>query len=107
MAKGLKIKVRKFLGQIPTFAEVTEENLVGGTFLHFSIKDLLSKYDQILSLHFPTNLVTFTEETINGKLYFFVQRGKIYAYSSPRRSSTITPVLHSAIIYIIDILYHY
>ena len=36
-----------------------------------SIKDLLSKYDQILSLQFPTNLLTFTEETLNGKLYFF------------------------------------
>ena len=29
MAKGLKLKVGKFLGLIPTFAEVTEENLVG------------------------------------------------------------------------------
>ena len=30
MAKGLKIKVRTFLGLIPAFAEVTEENLAGG-----------------------------------------------------------------------------
>ena len=30
MAKGLKLKVRKFRGLISTFAEVTEENLVGG-----------------------------------------------------------------------------
>ena len=30
MAKGLKLKVRKFWGLIPTFAEVAEENLVGG-----------------------------------------------------------------------------
>ena len=30
MAEGLKLKVGKFLGLIPTFAEVTEENLVGG-----------------------------------------------------------------------------
>ena len=72
-----------------------------------SIKDLLSKYDQILSLQFPTNLLTFTEETLNGKLYFFVQWGEIYAYSSPQRSSTITPVLDSPIIYIMDFLYHY
>ena len=32
VAKGLKLKV-KFWGLIPTFAEVTEENLVGGAFL--------------------------------------------------------------------------
>ena len=29
VAKGLKLKVEKFWGLIPTFAEVTEENLVG------------------------------------------------------------------------------
>ena len=29
-AKGLKLKVRKFLGLTPAFAEVTEEKLVGG-----------------------------------------------------------------------------
>ena len=31
--KGLKLKVRKFLGLIPTFIEITGEKLVGGTFL--------------------------------------------------------------------------
>ena len=30
--KGLKLKVRKFWGLIPTFVEVTGEKLVGGTF---------------------------------------------------------------------------
>ena len=30
LAKGLKLKVKKFLGLIPTFAEVTGEKLVGG-----------------------------------------------------------------------------
>ena len=30
MAKELKLKVRKFLGLFPTFAEVIEEKLVGG-----------------------------------------------------------------------------
>ena len=30
LAKGLKLKLRKFLGIIPTFTEVTEENLVWG-----------------------------------------------------------------------------
>ena len=32
VAKGLKLKVGKFLGLIHTFAEVTEEKLVGGDF---------------------------------------------------------------------------
>ena len=32
MAKGLKLKVRKFWGLIPTFGEITEENLLGGPF---------------------------------------------------------------------------
>ena len=32
MVKGLKLKVRKFLGLIPMFAEVTGEKLVGGIF---------------------------------------------------------------------------
>ena len=32
MAKNLKLKARKFLGVIPTFAEVTEEKLVEGFF---------------------------------------------------------------------------
>ena len=30
MAKELKLKAGKFLGLIPTFVEVTGENLVGG-----------------------------------------------------------------------------
>ena len=30
MAKGLKLKVRKFLGLLPMFVEVTGEKLVGG-----------------------------------------------------------------------------
>ena len=32
VAKGLQLKVRKFLGLIPTFVEVTGEKLVGGPF---------------------------------------------------------------------------
>ena len=31
-SKGLKLKVRTFLGLIPTFVEVTDEKLVGGPF---------------------------------------------------------------------------
>ena len=33
LSKGLKLKVRKFWGLIPTFVEFTGEKLVGGTFL--------------------------------------------------------------------------
>ena len=32
VTKGLKLKVRKFQELTSTFAEVTEENLVGGAF---------------------------------------------------------------------------
>ena len=32
VAKGVKLKVRKFLGVIPTFVEVTWEKLIGGLF---------------------------------------------------------------------------
>ena len=32
VAKGLKLKVRKFWGPNPTFVEVTGEKLVGGPF---------------------------------------------------------------------------
>ena len=34
LSKGLKLKVRKFWGLIPTFVEVTGENLVRGPFCH-------------------------------------------------------------------------
>ena len=33
LAKGLKLKVRKFCGKITTFLEVTVKKLVGGAFL--------------------------------------------------------------------------
>ena len=32
VARGLKLKIRKFWDQIPTFVEVTEEKLVGAGF---------------------------------------------------------------------------
>ena len=35
--------------------------------MKFSIKDFLSKWDQI---QFPADLVKFTEEILNGKLHF-------------------------------------
>ena len=39
--------------------------------MKFSIKDLFSKCDQI-----PADLVTFTEETLNGKLPFLCSENK-------------------------------
>ena len=32
VAKGLKLKIRKFLGLVPAFVEVTGEKLAGGLF---------------------------------------------------------------------------
>ena len=39
--------------------------------MKFSIEDFFSKCDQICN--FPADLVTFTEEIVNGKLHFFEQ----------------------------------
>ena len=52
LSKGLKLKVRKFLGPIRTFAEVTGETLVGGLLLP------------------PPVLNRVKEEILNGKLHF-------------------------------------
>ena len=39
--------------------------------MKFFIKDFFSKCDQICSfLQFPADLVSFTENTLNGKLHF-------------------------------------
>ena len=38
VAKGLKLKVKKFSGLILTFVEVTGEKLVGGLFFFFFLK---------------------------------------------------------------------
>ena len=43
MEKGLKLKVRKFRGLIFTFAEVTEEKLVGGFFIPHHILNRVKK----------------------------------------------------------------
>ena len=44
VAKGLKLKVRKFWGLIPTFAEVTEEKPVGGGLFGLNVKfNILNK----------------------------------------------------------------
>ena len=44
----------------------------------FSIKDFFSKCDQIRSFpQFPGDLVTFTEEILNGKIHFLCSVIKI------------------------------
>ena len=43
VAKGLKLKVRKFWGLIPTFVEVTKEKLVGGLFETPPLLPILSR----------------------------------------------------------------
>ena len=45
----------------------------------FSIKDFFSKYEQIRRKQFSADLVTFTEEILNGKRHFLCS--VFYAYS--------------------------
>ena len=46
MAKGLKLKVRKFRGLTSTFAEVTEKKLVGG-FFRMGILNRVNQQNQL------------------------------------------------------------
>ena len=55
VAKGLKLKFRKFFGLIPTFPEVTEENLVGGRLKKNRVKVAVSSRLYFYSL-IPFNL---------------------------------------------------
>ena len=64
--------------------------------MNFSIKDLFSKCDQIRSFP-PADLVTFTEEILNGKLHFFcavrivmfksLALVEAFIYTMPRKTS--------------------
>ena len=56
LSKGLKLKVRKFWGLIPTFAEVTEEKLVGG---FFGLPPILNRVKN-LAKHLGWSLDTWT-----------------------------------------------
>ena len=49
VAKGSKLKVRKFLGLIPTFVEVTGEKLVGGEGGLFAILNRVNKQTNFFS----------------------------------------------------------
>ena len=44
MAKGIKLKIRKFLGLIPAFVEVPGEKMVGGTFFPPILNRLKNHY---------------------------------------------------------------
>ena len=63
MAERLKLKIRKFLGIILTFAEVTEEKLVGLSLSCIGL-NLLLLYNEINLIHFFT---LSPEDFISGK----------------------------------------
>ena len=44
VAKGLELKVSRFCGKIPGFAEVTEEKLVGALFVPAPILNKVKRY---------------------------------------------------------------
>ena len=44
VAKGLELKVSRFCGKIPGFAEVTEEKLVGALFVPAPILNRVKRY---------------------------------------------------------------
>ena len=66
LSKGLKLKLRKFWGVIPTFVEVAGETLVGGAFLpppsHPILNrvkgklNLMQMYDPLNISHIPPNI---------------------------------------------------
>ena len=51
VAKGLKLKVRKFLGLIPTFAKVTEEKLAGGAFCPHILNRVKTPFFHFLKIY--------------------------------------------------------
>ena len=51
VAKGLKLKVKKFLGLIPTFAKVTEEKLAGGAFYPHILNRVKTPFFHFLKIY--------------------------------------------------------
>ena len=51
VAKGLKLKVKKFLGLIPTFAKVTEEKLAGGAFCSHILNRVKTPFFHFLKIY--------------------------------------------------------
>ena len=66
MAKGLKLKVRKFLGLNPTFVEVTEEKLVWGDGGEFFGPSILNR----VNIH--TNFKSILSEALILKYYLAI-----------------------------------
>ena len=64
--KGLKLKVRKFWRLIPTFAKVTKENLVGGSF--YQIKKLRNHYTWAKTIGWKNNTRNCSPTTKNVQL---------------------------------------
>ena len=54
VAKGLKLKVRRFWGLIPTFGEVTGEKLVGGL---FAPPPILNRVSTVFRVHIISAIV--------------------------------------------------
>ena len=71
VTKGLKLKVRKFWGLIPSFVEVTGEKLVKGTFLpplppsHVNRANGIQKAENVgEDLNIPTKIITENSDII-------------------------------------------
>ena len=80
VAKGLKLKVRKFCGLIPTFVEVTGEKLAGGgNFLALPILNRVkgfAKYASYLALRFSKLGTTFKKYLLHSAHTTSLQRHK-------------------------------
>ena len=73
VAKGLKLKVKRFLGIIPTFVEVTKENLVGKSFcppsFWIGLKFLECKFFSFTTLN-PSGRTTTMDKLFKAALVF-------------------------------------
>ena len=69
VAKGLKLKVRKFWGVVPTFVKITEGKLVGGAFL--GPPPILNRVKGIISKKcINYNVYKFTGSCCNATFYW-------------------------------------
>ena len=75
MAKGLKLKVRKFWGLIPMFVEVTGEKLVQGEHFcpHFLNRVKTFQVDSVLKTsNFCKNGDCWIHRSSNSSIFFFI-----------------------------------
>ena len=66
VVKGLKLKVKKFWGQIPTFVEVTGEKLVGGGLSWIGLKSC-----SVTFFSNEINFLNFSMPTFEQHLFLF------------------------------------